>query len=217
MSPGRPRPRGVIFDLDGTLVDSFEDIATALNRARERYGHAPLALAAVRAQVGSGSEALVRALVPVAPERFAEALAFFLARYDECALERTRLLPGALEALEHFRGRPLAVVTNKTLHLSRRILQGLGLWERFRIVLGGDSLARCKPDPLPVQHVLECFALPAAEVLLVGDGLHDIRAGRAAGVTTVAVATGVSPRAALQAEGPARVIASLHELLTLYA
>jgi phosphoglycolate phosphatase len=212
----RFHPRGLIFDLDGTLVDSFADIAAALNATRAHFGLPPVSLAAVRAEVGSGSEALVRALVPVAPARAAEALAFYLARYDAASLRETRLFPGVAEVLEHFRGRPLAVVTNKTLHLSCAILAGLGLLERFRLVLGGDSLPRCKPDPLPVRHVLEAFALPPGEVLLVGDGLHDIAAGRAAGVRTVAVTTGVAPRAELEAAGPERVIDRMDELLRHY-
>jgi phosphoglycolate phosphatase len=216
MSASLPKPRGLIFDLDGTLVDSFADIATALNLTRAHYGLPPLPQEAVRAQVGSGSEHLVHELVPGPPERLPEALRLYLEHYDAHALEQTRPLPGVAEVLQHYRGRPLAVVTNKTAHLSRRILQGLGLWERFRIVLGGDSLARCKPDPLPVRHVLACFALPPGEVVLVGDGLHDIAAGRAAGVRTVAVTTGVATRAELQAARPGHLIDRLDALLRLY-
>ncbi|HKI99649.1 MAG TPA: HAD-IA family hydrolase [bacterium] len=217
MSATRPRPRGVIFDLDGTLVDSFADIAAALNRTRARFDLPALPLEAVRAKVGSGSEYLVRELVPLPPAQAEAALQHYLASYEETALQETRVYPGALEVLEHFRGRPLAVVTNKPLHIARRVLQGLDLWERFRMVLGGDSLARRKPDPLPVRHVLACFALPAGRALLIGDGVHDVRAGRAAGVPIVAVTTGVEPRAVLEAERPTHVIDSLDELLTLYA
>lgn len=216
MSVTLPRPSGVIFDLDGTLVDSFADIATAVNRTRAHYGQPPLPLESVRAAVGNGSEVLVRAVVPGPAERLPDALRFYLARYEEVALEQTRLLPGVLATLEHFATRPLAVVTNKPQHLSRRILQGLQVWERFRMVLGGDALKRHKPDPLPVLHVLACLALPAAEVLLVGDGLQDLAAGRAAGVRTVAVTSGVTDRAALEAAGPERVVDRLDELIALY-
>ena len=216
MSGGKPRPLGLIFDLDGTLVDSFADIARALNRTRAHYGLPALPLAAVRAQVGSGSEALVCALVPVPPAQQAAALQRYLAAYDETALQETRPLPGVPEVLAHFGDRPLAVVTNKTLHLSRKILQGLGLWERFALVLGGDSLPRRKPDPLPIRHVLEALGLAPAEALLVGDGLHDVHAGRAAGVPTVAVTTGVASRAELEAARPRHVIDRLDALLALY-
>jgi len=158
----------------------------------------------------------VRALVPVPPARQAAALQHYLAAYDETALQQTRPLPGVPEVLAHFGDRPLAVVTNKTLHLSHKILQGLGLWERFALVLGGDSLPRRKPDPLPVRHVLEALGLAPAEALLVGDGLHDMQAGRAAGVPTVAVTTGVASRAELEAAQPRHVIDRLDALLALY-
>jgi phosphoglycolate phosphatase len=216
VSARRPAPKGLIFDLDGTLVDSFADIAAALNATRERYGLPALGVAEVRSQVGSGSQALLRALVPVPPGREGEALRFYLERYEETALCRTRLLPGVPEVLEHFGARPLAVITNKPLHISRTVLRGLGVWERFRIVLGGDSLERCKPDPLPVRHVLACFALAPAEALLVGDGLHDVQAARAAGVPAVGVTSGVAGRAALAAAGPDALIERLDELLQLY-
>jgi phosphoglycolate phosphatase len=219
MSPRRSqrqRPGGLIFDLDGTLVDSFADIATGLNAARGEFGLTALPYEAVRARVGYGSEALVRALLPVAPGRFEDALRCYLERYEASALEQTRPYPGVAEVLARFGDRPLAVVTNKPQRITRRILEGLGLWERFRIVLGGDALERRKPDPLPVLRVLECFALPAREVVLVGDGLPDLRAGRAAGVCTVAVASGTEPRAALEAERPDHLIERLDELTALY-
>lgn len=216
MSATPPCPRGMIFDLDGTLVDSFEDITTAVNDTRAHYGQPPIPLEQVRAAVGNGSEALVRVVVPVPPERLPEALAHYLRCYDAVALQHTRLLPGVQATLEHFRSHPLAVVTNKPQSIARRILQALGVWERFRIVLGGDALPRRKPDPMPVQRVLACFALPATDVLLVGDGLQDVAAARAAGVRCVGVATGVTPREALQQAGAEPVLEGLGELVALY-
>ncbi len=171
----------------------------------------------MRAQVGSGSEYLVRQLVPVAEADFAATFAFYLERYEHHALDETRLFPGAMAVLERYGDRPLAVVTNKTAHLAQLILAGLGVRERFRLVLGGDSLARRKPDPLPVRHVLQTFAVSAEEAVLVGDGLHDIHAGRAAGVGIVAVTTGVESHTTLAAERPDHVIPSLDALLQLYA
>lgn len=213
----RPAPRGYIFDLDGTLVDAFADIAAALNDTRARYGLPALPVPEVRAHVGRGSRVLVEALVPGPPEQVAEALAFYVTRYEERCLEQTRPLPGVPKVLEGLGGFPLAVVTNKPQRITRRILEGLGLWPRFRMVLGGDALARGKPDPLPVRHVLDCFALAPSDVVLVGDGLPDVQAGRAAGVRTVAVTTGVESRAALEAQGPDFLIERLDALLTLFA
>jgi phosphoglycolate phosphatase len=211
-----PRPAALIFDLDGTLVDSFADITTALNLTRARYGLPPLPRPEVTRHVGSGSPQLVRELVPVPPEAREDALAYYLAAYREHALEQTRLYPGVPEVLEHFRGCRLAVVTNKSFRLTRRILEGLGVWERFQLVLGGDSLERSKPDPLPLLHVMATFALPPEAVVMVGDGLHDIEAGRAAGIRTVAVTTGVEARAALAAAGADHVIDRLDALRDLF-
>lgn len=213
---GAAVPRGLIFDLDGTLVDSFADIASALNWTRAQFRLPLLPQAEITRHVGSGSEYLVRQLVPVASERFEEALGFFLARYEKNALKQTRLLQGVPEVLAHFRDRSLAVVTNKTFDLSEKVLRGLGVWDRFTIVVGGDSLERRKPDPLPVRHVLDTFALSPGEVVLIGDSPHDIHAGQAAGVRTVAVTTGVEARAALQALRPDHVIDRMDELLRHY-
>lgn len=207
-----PAPAGFIFDLDGTLADSFADIAAALNHTREFFGHPPLPQPEIVRQVGSGSEYLVRALVPVPETRCAEALRFFLKRYEENALEQTRLFPGVLEVLARYAHCPLAVVSNKTQRLSDLILQGLGIRNRFRVVLGGDALERMKPDPLPLLHALEVFGLPPGQVAMVGDGLHDLHAGRAAGVITVAVTTGVENQDTLAAENPDHLIDSMAEL-----
>ena len=207
-----PAPAGFIFDLDGTLADSFADIATALNRTRKFFGQPPLPQPEIVRHVGSGSEYLVRTLVPVPENRSAEAFRFYLKHYEEHALEQTRLFPGVAEVLEHYGGYPLAVVTNKTQRLSDHILQGLGVRGRFRVVLGGDALERKKPDPLPLLHAMQVFGLPPERVAMVGDGLHDLHAGRAAGVITVAVTTGVEDRDVLAAESPDHIIDSMEEL-----
>jgi phosphoglycolate phosphatase len=205
-------PAGFIFDLDGTLADSFADIAASLNRTREFFGHPPLPQPEIVRHVGSGPEYLVRTLVPVPETRCAEAFRFYLKRYEENALEQTRLFPGVSEVLAHYALFPLAVVTNKTQRLSDHILQGLGVRNRFRVVLGGDALERKKPDPLPLLHALEVFGLPPEQVAMVGDGLHDLHAGRLAGVITVAVTTGVEDRDTLASENPDHLIGSMAEL-----
>lgn len=211
------RVGGLIFDLDGTLVDSFADIATALNLTRTRYGHPALPGEEVRRHVGSGSAHLVRTLVPVDADTFAEAYAHYLTAYEAHILDESRLFDGAEAVLEHFADRRLAVVTNKGHALAVRVLQALGVLGCFDPVLGHDSLPRVKPDPMPVQHCLRAWDLPAQDVVLVGDGLHDLHAGRAAGVCTVAVTTGVERRETLQAEGPDHVVDRLDALLELFA
>jgi len=217
MTPARPAIRGLIFDLDGTLVDTLDDLAQAVNLTREHYGLAPLPREAIVPNIGNGGPHLVRATVPPAAERFEEVFARYLAFYNEHLLDHSRLHAGVAEVLAHYAERVLGVVTNKAIHETERILAGLQVRERFRLVLGGDSLPERKPHPLPLLHFMERFGLAPGEVVMVGDGYHDVRAGKAAGVLTVAITTGVGSRAELEAEGPDHIITRMDELPALVA
>lgn len=210
-----PAPQCLIFDLDGTLVDSFADIANALNGTRGRYGLPPLALAEVKRHVGSGSAYLVKTLVPVAVQHAEEAFLDYLARYGENPCAESRPYPGVEAVLRHYAGRRLAVVTNKPIRLAAQVLEILHLRQSFQMVLGGDSLAHSKPHPLPLLHVLAAFSVAPAAGVMIGDGLHDIEAGRAAGLRTVGVTTGVATRAELESAGPDHLIDSLEALPAL--
>jgi phosphoglycolate phosphatase len=203
------RPSLLIFDLDGTLVDSLDDIAACVNRTRERFGLPPLTKAAVTARVGDGSDALVRDLVPVAPERHGEALAALLDDYEAHLLDTTHLMPGAQDVLTRYAPRTLAVVTNKLERSSERILTGLGVRPYFRLVVGGDTLPRRKPHPDPLLHVLQVCGVPPSQAVMIGDGVNDVLAARAAGVPVVAVTGGVHSRAALEALRPDWLIEGL--------
>lgn len=209
------RPKGLIFDLDGTLVDSFADLATAVNLTRRSYGEVPLSLPDVRRHVGNGVEHLVRQTVPVPAERWGEALNRFLSHYDDHVCDETQVLPGVAKVLGHFADRQLAIVTNKTQHFTDRILAALGLDEPFAVVLGGDALPKKKPDPAPLLEVLSRLGLAADEVMMIGDGVNDVRAGRAAGVRTIALTTGVEDAATLQAEGPDHLLTHMAQVLDL--
>lgn len=205
-------PRCLIFDLDGTLVDSFADIATALNLTRAHFDLPPLSQAEVTAHVGSGSAYLVNTLVPVPGENREAAFEFYLERYREHALDKSAVFEGVGAVLKKYAGRRMAVVTNKSAALAEQVLKGLGIRAPFQMVLGGDSLECKKPHPLPLRHVLDAFSVSPEAAVMIGDGLHDIEAGRAAGLATVGVTTGVASRAELEGAGADRVIDSLHQL-----
>ncbi|MEE8434548.1 MAG: HAD-IA family hydrolase [bacterium] len=210
-------PKCLIFDLDGTLVDSFADIATALNLTRARFGLPAVSQAEVTRHVGSGSAYLVNALVPVtdfpgAGGGGAEAYRFYLARYREHALEQSRLYAGVDAVLHQYAERSLAVVTNKPEALAEHVLKGLGIRAPFQMVVGGDSLECKKPDPLPILHVLGAVSVQPESAVMIGDGLHDIEAGRAAGLRTVGVSTGVASRMELEGAGADHVLDSLEQL-----
>jgi phosphoglycolate phosphatase len=206
------RLSGVIFDLDGTLVDSLHDIATAINLTRADVGLAPLPESDITRLVGDGSAALVRATVPVLEARLAETVEQYVAHYGRHVLDTTRLFPGIEVLLKCLAPRPLAVVTNKNLHLAEAVLTGLGIRDLFSVVLGGDSLPERKPHPLPILVTLERFGLPARQVAMVGDGVHDVQAGRAARAVTIGVTYGVAGRARLEAEKPDYLIDTVEEL-----
>jgi len=178
------RPAALVFDLDGTLIDSRRDITTAINRTRDGYGLPPLALEQVINMVGEGALLLVeRALGPDIPsDRIDEALAAYLDHYWDACLDETRLYPGIEEMLAVLAGSyPLALLSNKGESLSRKVLAGLGLDRFFREILGGDSLPTRKPDPSGLRLVAERLGFPVERVMLVGDTRIDAETAQNAG------------------------------------
>lgn len=176
-------PAAVVFDLDGTLIDSRRDITAAVNRIRERYGLPPLTLEEVVGMVGEGARVLIeRAFPELPPERHDEALVLYLAAYREVCLDETRPYPGVPEMLAALAERyPLALLSNKGEELSRTILAGLGLDPYFREVLGGDSLPTRKPDPAGLRLLAGRLGVAVDCLLLVGDTRIDAETARAAG------------------------------------
>lgn len=178
------RPAALVFDLDGTLIDSRRDITTAINRMRDELGRPPLALERVVTMVGEGARLLVeRALGPdFPPDRVDQALARYLDHYWEVCLDTTRPYPGIEEMLASLAERyPLALLSNKGEALSRTILDGLGLSRHFREILGGDSLPTRKPDPAGLHLLAERLGVPIESLLLVGDTWVDAETARVAG------------------------------------
>jgi phosphoglycolate phosphatase len=208
MEPPSARPRAAVLDLDGTLVDSAPDIAAALNRVLEAEGRAALPLAAVKGFIGDGARALVARALGRARSDVDGPLALFQRRYRERPCVETRLMPGALAALDALAGARLALVTNKPRDVTRLVLDGLGLAPRFAAVYaGGDG--PLKPDPAAIRAVLG--GVPPAEAWVIGDGPQDVEAGRAAGCFTVGVLGGYAD-ARLAASAPDVLLGSLAEL-----
>jgi phosphoglycolate phosphatase len=177
-------PRLIVFDLDGTLIDSRRDLADAANALLESEGAAPLSEARIGRMVGDGAATLVaRAFEASGVERPADALERFLALYDERLLNHTRPYPGIPDVLEVLGLRaPLALLTNKPLASTRRVLAGLGLARHFPegAVIGGDGPFPRKPDPAGLRHLMARARVAASSTLLVGDSLVDWRTARAA-------------------------------------
>ncbi len=185
----------IIFDLDGTLVDSRIDITNAINYALKDYGLGPYTVEEITSLVGRGITRLIEDLIRPYPEiPVNNVIERFLHHYERHLLDNTGPYPSVKEVLEELREYKKAVISNKRQYLSKKTLEGLGLLKYFDIVLGSDSTPQKKPSPVPVLMVLEKLNIPASQAVIVGDSDLDIKAGRAAGVITVAVSYGYRPR-----------------------
>jgi len=197
-------PRLAIFDLDGTLVDSIEDIHAAVNHGLARAGLPPRGLEEVRGFIGDGARVLLERAVGPHRDRLEEAIAGWREHYQAHLLDHTRFYPGLVEVLTAA-GRTLAVQTNKPGQMARRILEGLGLLARFAVVLGGGE-APTKPDPAGVRLILDRVGARAEETVFVGDSTVDLATARNAGVVFVGVTWGLVARQELLRAGAAHLV-----------
>ncbi|MCC7497909.1 MAG: HAD-IA family hydrolase [Bryobacterales bacterium] len=187
----------IIFDLDGTLIDSRLDLANAVNAARTRLSLGPIENERVYSYVGNGAPVLMRRALgaEASDETVRIALEYFLDYYGEHKLDCTRLYPGVLEALDRMKsgGATLAVLTNKPVGISQAIVDGLGLRDYFFRVYGGNSFERKKPDPMGIERLMEETGVQAGQTLMVGDSSVDVRTARNAGVPVAGVSYGFQP------------------------
>ena len=187
----------LIFDLDGTLIDSKLDIAYAVNATRAHLGMGPLDIEVISTYVGNGAPVLIRrALGADAAEAAVQAgLEYFLEYYREHKLDYTQLYPGVREALDRLREarKRLAILTNKPVGVSRAIIQGLGLSAHFFQVYGGNSFEFKKPHPIGVETLMAEAGKERAATLMVGDTSVDIETARNAGVRVCGVRYGFAP------------------------
>mgnify|MGYP000263824145 CR=1 FL=1 len=216
-SNSSPRPQGVVFDLDGTLVDSRRDIAVAANHALAACGFATLTHAELESYVGDGASLLLARAARIGVEHvlIEKLMAEFLDYYSAHPIDYTELMPGAREALAALDHYPLGLCTNKPRRTTEKVLEGLDLGGHFKSVVAGDDLPQKKPDPAMVRHSAELLGVPAAGLVMVGDGPQDILSGRGAGAFTVGVRGGIQAIERLLAAKPDVVIDSLSELPAL--
>jgi phosphoglycolate phosphatase len=205
--------RLLIFDLDGTLIDSRLDLVYSVNATLEHLGRAPLAHEVIESYVGNGVAALVhRALGPGAfEEQVKHAQEFFLDYYRAHMLDNTVLYPGVREALEALGGRSMAVLTNKPVRFSEEILKGLDAARYFRFVYGGNSFSCKKPDPVGVQTLLRDLGTSANEAMMIGDSAVDVRTARNAGIWSCGVSYGLGLES-MRADPPDLMLDTLADL-----
>ncbi|MBO1896531.1 phosphoglycolate phosphatase [Shewanella sp. BF02_Schw] len=194
--------RAIAFDLDGTLIDSVPDLAAATNATLAQNQYQPVTEALVRSWVGNGAQVLMqRALsyVSAMPEDapdlqviLEQIMPQFMHHYGEHLQKHSRLYPGVIDTLQQLKqaGFKLAIVTNKPYRFTVPLLTAFGLDELFSEVLGGDSLAKMKPDPMPLQHLLKQWQLDESQLLMIGDSKNDILAAKAANVMSIGLTYG---------------------------
>lgn len=202
----------LIFDLDGTLADTSQDITDALNYALKPFGVREFSVAETKAMVGSGISKLLQSLVPpdaaisdkyVLKSMQAESPADlvikrFLEHYDNHLINNTVAYASVKDILSKLGDYRKAVLSNKREVYSRRVLEGIGILQYFDVVLGSDSVREKKPSPVPILDLMKMYAVSAEESLIIGDSNFDIEAGKAAGVKVVAVTYGFRSRELLK-------------------
>jgi len=217
------KPEMILIDVDGTLVDSVPDLSYCVDTMMTQLGRAPWGEARVRDWVGNGVERLVkRALIGALegepePADFERAYPLFLQLYAENTSKRSILYPGVREGLDMLKGAGyrLGCVTNKAAQFTEPLLQDLGVFEDFSIVISGDSLPQKKPDPAPLLHGAAFFGCEPRHALMVGDSVSDVKAARAAGFQIICMSYGYNHGVDIRDAHPDAVIDALTEVLPL--
>ena len=212
----------LMFDFDGTLINSVPDLAAATNAMMQQLGREPYPLSTIEGWIGNGSRMLVaRALSgerivsdALSCQEIDDAEAIFLEAYAAHDVSHTTPYPDVDAGLAQLKetGYTLALVTNKPIRFVPRILEALGWQDHFSVVMGGDSLPQKKPDPAPLHHVCETLQISADKALMIGDSINDILAGQRAGVDTVGVTYGYNYGQPISESQPTYVFDSFAKL-----
>ena len=215
------KPKLVLIDLDGTLVDSVPDLTYCVDSMMQALNMPLRGEAAVRTWVGNGVQRLTeRALTNdldghPEPELLAKALPIFLELYAENTSKRSRLYDGVLQGLDYLQSCPdlvIGCVTNKAAQFTIPLLTNLGIYDRFAIVISGDSLPEKKPHPLPLLHAAETFGIDPSDALMIGDSKSDVKAARAAGFKIACLTYGYNHGEDIRNYQPDIVLDSLAEI-----
>ena len=214
----------LIFDFDGTLIDSVPDLADATNTMLSQLGKATYSLETIKQWVGNGSRLLVeRALLgktevlagELTTEQADHAEQLFFDAYSNISQSQTLAYPDVDKGLQQLKaaGFTLALVTNKPIRFVPKILESLGWTPLFDVVLGGDSLPVKKPDPAPLLHVCETLNFQPAQAFMIGDSVNDILAGQSAGIETLGLSYGYNYGNHIGDSNPTQVFDSFADLL----
>ncbi|TDI94706.1 MAG: HAD family hydrolase [Caldithrix sp.] len=207
----------LIFDLDGTLVDTRRDLANSVNFALNALKLPALQIEEVMSYVGDGLKKLLdRSLPKDGLENIGEVIDIFREHYHEHCLDFSGFYPDVVNILNYFQDKKMTVVSNKPEEFTRLILEGLRIADFFEIILGGDSLPLMKPDPGPILHILDKLNASNEKTAIVGDGTTDIEAGKAANILTCAVTYGLKEKEVLLKMEPDFMIDDIVELKRIF-
>lgn len=189
----------IMFDLDGTLVDTVQDITDALNFALISHDIKALTVRDTMKLVGEGVTRLVEEVLPAGKEHLKDdVMKKFLEYYSEHLIENSKEYPHVRETLKNLNHFKKAVISNKREILSKRLLEELDLAKYLDLIIGSDSVGERKPSPVPVLYVISKLSVSAEESIVVGDSYYDIEAGKRAGTKTIAVSYGYQPKELLK-------------------
>ena len=193
----------IIFDVDGTLVDSAQDLIASVNFTLKEIGLPGEDSAQIQSYIGDGVRKLVeRALGQEQHRLYPRAVEVFRKHYDEHLLDHTRLYPGIEDVLAHFSHKKKAVLTNKSYGFTVKILKGLNILHNFEEVVGADTTPYLKPEPYGIYRIMENLRVKKEKAVIIGDGVRDIEAAKSAGVKSCAVLYGYTDRERLMKINP---------------
>lgn len=215
----------ILFDLDGTLVDSAPDLALAVNHMLERLERDTFSSDIIRSWVGNGAQTLVKRGLSgssvidgdIDPELFAKALDIFLNFYSQNLCVDTVTYPNVVTTLKNLKSKEyrLVLVTNKPYDFIEPLLKGLELTDLFELCLGGDSLAKKKPDPMPLLHVCESLDVCVSKCVMIGDSKNDILAANAANMQSIGVTYGYNYGECITLFEPDSVVDDFADIIAL--
>ena len=208
----------IIYDLDGTLINSSKDISNSVNWAMKELELPELPESRIRSYVGSGVIPLLREVlkeVSGRPELLDRAVALYKSQYSEHLLDETKLYPEVETVLKFFKNRKQAIITNKTTAFSHRILKGLGINSYFFEIIGGDQTLPKKPAPDSVFSLMNSASARPEETVFIGDSTIDIETAKNAGIKSIIVTYGFDSRASIESAKPDFILGRLGEVLNL--
>jgi len=208
----------MIFDLDGTLADTGDDLAASVNHTLITMQMQPLAYEEIIGFVGDGIRRLIeKSLGEIHASKADEALAIFSAHYEKHLLDKTVLYPRIIDTLDYFRHKKKVVLTNKRYYLALGILRGLNIENYFLEIVGADTTPYMKPDGRVVDYLLSKYDVQRSQTVIIGDGTNDIAVAKNAGIISCACLNGLGNRKALLDMGPDYYCENLIEIKSLFS